>query len=294
MTLTKRAVVFCLLLVFSAVAMHATTPAELFASGREAFKKGDPAKAADFFEKAVAAQPNNAEYHYWLGNAYGSLAQNANVLKQAGLAKKTKAAFERAVQLDPNHIDARSGLLEYYLLAPGFMGGSDEKAMNEAAEIKKRNAGRGRNAYARIYFHQKKPELAQKIFVDAVRENPASVEAHTDLGVFYIIQKNYKNAQHEFEYILANLDPNHMPAYFRFGQLAVLSESNYAKGEESLKKYLTYTPKEKEPSTARAWYWLGGIYEKVGRKAEAKQAYQTSLKLTPGAKDVTEALKRVS
>jgi tetratricopeptide (TPR) repeat protein len=34
--------------------------------------------------------------------------------------------------------------------------------------------------------------------------------------------------------------------------------------------------------------------EKTGRKAEAKQSYATSLRLAPGAKDVTEALKRVS
>ena len=43
-----------------------------------------------------------------------------------------------------------------------------------------------------------------------------------------------------------------------------------------------------------AWYWLGQINEKQGHKAEAKQMYATSLKLAPGAKDVTEALKGVS
>jgi TolA-binding protein len=85
-----------------------------------------------------------------------------------------------------------------------------------------------------------------------------------------------------------------MPAYFRLGQLAVLSNGNLAHGEELLRKYLTYTPKENEPSLARAHYWLGQIFEKQGKKAEAKASFTTSLKLNPNQKDVAEALKRVS
>ncbi|HEX7153555.1 MAG TPA: tetratricopeptide repeat protein [Thermoanaerobaculia bacterium] len=288
----RPAAVLLLTLLF-AVSIHAATHAELFAAGREAMKKGDPVKAAELFEQAVKASPNNSEYHFWLGNAYGNQAARASILKQAGLAKKTKVAFERAVQLDPDNLDARNGLVEYYVIAPGFMGGSDEKALAQAAEIAKRDAARGRRTYARIYIGQKKPELAQKLYVDAVRQSPNSAEAHYDLGNFYAYQKDYKNAQHEFEYVLTRIDDDYMPAHFRLGQLAVTAGSNYAKGEESLKKYLTYTPKDTEPPTHRAWYWLGGIYEKTGRKAEARQAYQTSLKLAPGAKDVTEALKRV-
>jgi TolA-binding protein len=69
---------------------------------------------------------------------------------------------------------------------------------------------------------------------------------------------------------------------------------NFAHGEELLRKYLAYTPKENEPSLARAHYWLGQIFEKQGRKAEAKASFTTSLKLNPAQKDVAEALKRVS
>ena len=53
-------------------------------------------------------------------------------------------------------------------------------------------------------------------------------------------------------------------------------------------------PKSDEPGLHRAHFWLGQIYEKTGRKAEAKASYATSLKLNPDQKDVTEALKRVS
>jgi TolA-binding protein len=74
----------------------------------------------------------------------------------------------------------------------------------------------------------------------------------------------------------------------------VITNSNFAQGEEALRKYLAYTPKSGEPSHARAHYWLGQIFEKQGKKAEAKASFATSLKLNPNQKDVAEALKRVS
>ena len=61
----------------------------------------------------------------------------------------------------------------------------------------------------------------------------------------------------------------------------------------TLKKYLAYSPKDDEPSIARADDWLGGINEKQGKKAEAKASYAASLKINPNQKDVDAAMKRV-
>jgi Flp pilus assembly protein TadD len=85
-----------------------------------------------------------------------------------------------------------------------------------------------------------------------------------------------------------------MPAYFRIGQHAARSESNYARGEQMLRKYLAHKPSREEPGLAAAWYWLGAVQEKQGRKAEARTSYANALKLAPGDKEVTAALKRVS
>ncbi|MGZ5477105.1 MAG: tetratricopeptide repeat protein [Thermoanaerobaculia bacterium] len=276
-----------------AASVSAATPEQLFAAGKQAMGKNEWDKAADFFEQAVKARPDSAEYHFRLGQAYGSQARDASIFRQPGLASKTREEFERAVQLDPNLIDARSALISYYLMAPGFMGGSEDKAFEQAQEIRKRDAIEGHRAVARVYARQKKQDLVRKEYTDAVREQPGSPKAHMYFGAFLISEKNYKQALEEFETSL-RLDSNYTPAYFRIGQVAALAESNYPHGEEMLKKYLACTPKEDEPPLHRAWYWLGQIYEKTGRKAEAKQSYATSLRLAPGAKDVTEALKRVS
>ena len=87
-----------------------TTPLD---QGKAAMQRNDYQTAADLFEKAVAQTPNSAEAHFHLGEAYGSLAQKANIFKQAGLALKTHREFARAVELDPNYLDARWGLIEF-------------------------------------------------------------------------------------------------------------------------------------------------------------------------------------
>lgn len=261
--------------------------------GKAAMARNDADTAAALLEKAVAQNPKSAEAHLWLGNAYGSQAEKASIFGQASLAGKTKDEFEKAVELDPNLLDARVGLIQYYTFAPGFMGGSYEKAFAQVEEIRKRDPLKAHRSAAIIYTHQKKTDLAKKEYFDEVKEFPKSPRAHLDLGQFYSADKNYKSASEEFETAL-KIDAAYMSAYFFIGRLAVLSNENLAHGEEVLRKYLTYTPKTDEPPLARAHYWLGQIFEKQGKKAEAKTSFATSLKLNPNQKDVAEALKRVS
>lgn len=266
----------------------------LLDQGKAALQRNDYQAAADLFEKAVAQTPNNAEAHFLLGEAYGSLAQNANMFKQAGLAFKTRREFARAVELDPNSLDARFGLIEFYMIAPGFMGGDEKKAFEQAGEIRKRDTMRGHQAFAYIYARQKKPDLARKEYVDAVKEQPNSPKTHYFLGIsFLTADKNYKQAAEEFE-MAVKLDPNYMPGWFQIGHMAALSGANLPRGEEALQKYLAYAPKPDEPQHYRAYFWLGGIYEKQGKKGEARMNYATSLKINPHQPDVAEALKKIS
>lgn len=276
----------------TAVSLSAQTP--LIDQGRAALARGDADAAIELYEKAVAQSPNSAEAHYGLGGAYGTKAQKSGMFSAAKLAGKTKAEFEKAVSLNPNYLEARFGLTEFYAIAPGFMGGSYDKAFEQAREIKKRDALMGYRAFAVVYSQQKKPELAKKEFTDAVAAHPNSGRAHTYLAQHLANnEKNYKAAFEELETAI-RLEPSYMSAWYALGRTAGVAGTNLARGEETLRKYLGYTPKENEPSHAGAHYWLGAIYEKQGRKGEAKQSYQTALKLNPSLKQASEALKRVS
>jgi tetratricopeptide (TPR) repeat protein len=287
------AVLFLITLSFAAAAETNDAQA-LYKLGREAVTRGEPEKAVEYFEKLTALKPNNAEYHYQLATAYVQAGMRAGMFGGMSMAKSMKVELEKAIALDPNLIPARYALLEFHVSAPALVGGNEASALEQANAIRKRDAIDGHRAFARIQTAANKPDLARKEYVDMVKEQPASARAHYYYGLYLMLtEKNYKAATDELEGAV-KLDPAYMPAYFQIGHAAALAASNLPRGEETLKKYLAHQPKDDEPSAARAYYWLGGIYEKQGKKAEAKSTYATSLKLNPNQKDVEAAMKRVS
>lgn len=65
------------------------------------------------------------------------------VVRTRRAGRRSRTEFEKAAELDPKSVDARHGLIEYYSQAPGFMGGSIEKAKEQAHEIEKIDPMRG-------------------------------------------------------------------------------------------------------------------------------------------------------
>lgn len=133
------------------VALHhaSSPPAPAFVRGQTAFRTQQYAQAAAWFEQAVQLEGANADYHLWLGLAYGEQARRAPASEQFFLARKVRRHLEQAVALDPEHLAARVALMEYYLQAPSLFGGSPERAQQQAAEIAKRDAQQGVQAQRR-------------------------------------------------------------------------------------------------------------------------------------------------
>jgi len=280
------------LAALAAVSLSAQTP--LIEQGRAALVRGDVDAAIDLLEKAVEQTPKSSEAHYYLGGAYGEKAQKSSMFGAARNASKAKDELETAVALNPKYIEARFALVQFYAFAPGIMGGSFDKAFDQAKAIKALDPLMGHRAYSSIYSMQKKPDLAKKEYLDAIQEQPTSAKAHSWYGQYLTnAEKNYPAAFAEFDAVI-KMDPAYMAAWYHIGRTAAIANANLPRGEEALRKYLAHTPKENEPKLADAHYWLGAIYEKQGKKTEAKQNYQAALKLNPDLKQATEALKRVS
>src|SRR5579864_8292956 len=110
-------------------------PDEFQLVGQCYFMQGDYKKASEAFEQALALAPRNSELHRWLGNAYGRRAETGSVFTAPAYARRSRQYFEQAVELDPNNREAVANLFEYYLEAPGFMGGGLDKAENLAKRI---------------------------------------------------------------------------------------------------------------------------------------------------------------
>lgn len=286
-----RIPVFVVLAVLTTAALSAEL--SLVDQGRLAIEHGDGDAAVKLLEQAVAQQPTSAEAYLRLGEAYGLKGMMAGIFG-ASYAGKARRAWEKAVQLDPSSITARYSVAQFYANAPRIMGGSIDKALEQAAQIKKLDPLWGHRTYAMVHVAQKKNNLARQEYQDALREQPDSAAAHTYYANYLAsTEKNYPAAAAELERA-TRLDPDFTPAWYHIGRVAALSNTNLADGEQALKKYFGCSPKDNEPAIANAHYWLGMIYEKQGRKAEAKQEYATAIKLNPSLKMAEDALKKIS
>src|ERR1017187_6850369 len=106
--------------------------------GRNYYMEGEFKKATEALEKSFELEPSNAEYALWLGRAFGRRAETASPFTAPGYASKTRQCFEKAVSLNPANLDAQSDLFEYYLEAPGFLGGEwkrPKRRRNRLAKI---------------------------------------------------------------------------------------------------------------------------------------------------------------
>jgi tetratricopeptide (TPR) repeat protein len=88
--------------------------------------------------------------------------------------------------------------------------------------------------------------------------------------------------------------PDHRLYLYGYGKSSAITGLKLGRGEECLKKYLTFMPKEGEPTIDGAYMRLGQIKEKQGNKAEAKKFYELSLKLNGDLKQAKDGLERVS
>lgn len=264
-----------------------------FYLGRTLFALRQNEKAAEQLEKAAALAPNRSDVQVWLGRAYGQAALRANVLRQAGLASKTRTAWEKAVALDANNLEARDLLIQYYLNAPGFMGGGVDKARAEAAEIKKRDTVRGHQAFATIALDQKDPATAERELKTAIHQTaPANPRPRLLLGMFYQDQQKWDAAFEALEALL-KADPDNWDALYQVGRAGALSGKRLDRAEECLKRYFGHAPGPEQAPLANAHFRLGQVYEKKGNKAQARAEYQTALKLDPDLKDAKEALAKL-
>ena len=245
-------------------------------------------KAVDYFEKAVELNGRNAEYYDWLGRAYGNKAQKANKLKQPFLARKTKNAWDKGLAIDPNNLDIMEDLVQYYLQAPGFLGGSTDKARDMIGEVKRRNAYRGGVLAANICSSQKDSACVEREIKGIISAYPDTAATYVSLAALYANSKRFDKA---FEVIDQRIkkEPGDMLIQYALGRTAALSGQQMDRGEQALRNYLAHPPENGQ--LAGAHLRLGMIYAKRGSRELARKEYLTSLQINPAS---TEAKKELA
>jgi tetratricopeptide (TPR) repeat protein len=243
-------------------------------------------------ERAAELEPAVAMHRVWLGRAYGRLAVRSSLTRKFGLAKRARAALERAVDLDPSSVDARSNLVQFYLLAPGLLGGSTSKARAQAAEIAKHSAFHGALARAWIAEDRKDYDDAARDYRDAIALSPDSLSAYWGLAQLWQRGARFDSSFALMDELMRRR-PDAMPAHYYYGRASSLSGQNLVEAVQALRRYLAYEPHEGDPPHSSAHYRLGLVYERMGEREKARHEFETSLRLEPTRGEVKKALARV-
>jgi len=259
---------------------------------RAYFALADWDHAVSNCEKAVSLDGNNARYQLWLGRAYGEKADRVNFLSAASLAKKVRNSFERAVALDPQNAEAHVDLAEFYLEAPGVVGGGRDKAAAQGELLAKLNSPKAHWVYARIAEKEKDAAKAEREYRAEIDADHGSADAWLDLSYFYKRQERLD----DMEACIKKASTAHVvraDVQVDGAETLIRLNRNLPLAEELLKHYLATGTVEEGPAF-KAHYLLGSLYEKQGKKAEAAQEYRNSLALARNFGRAQEALNRVS
>jgi tetratricopeptide (TPR) repeat protein len=257
-------------------------------------REGKSGDAVDWYEKAVKANEKDPQHHLSLAQALGTEAEKANKLRQPFLARRVKSELEQAVVLDPNLVDAHDGLLQFYVQAPGIVGGSVDRAKEQAELIAKLNPLRGHLARATIARHQGDVALAESEYKAAVSQNPDSLFASYQLGGFYETQKRWTDAAAVYDRMITQT-PAELLAHYMYARVSALSGDNSERGEREVRYWLANAPADTPMlSRSAAHLRLGMILEHEGKRDAARAEYESSLAINPknaDAKKHLDALK---
>jgi tetratricopeptide (TPR) repeat protein len=258
---------------------------------RSHFALADWDHAISACQKAVHLAPDNSRYHLWLGRAYGEKADRANFMSAASLAGKVRGEFERAVELDPNSADARTDLAEFYLEAPGIVGGGQDKAIAQAEVLRKLYPPKAHWVYGRIAEKKKDRPTAEREYRSELETSHNSGDGWLDLAIFYR-RTGQLDAMEDAAKHLLTADLHRRDALVDGAETLIRTDRNLPLATQLLRRYLSTGTVEEAPAF-KAHYLLGTLLEKQGDKTSAAKEYRTSLMLARNFGRAQEALNRL-
>lgn len=214
-----------------------------FYLGKTLFRLKEYEDASDEFETAIKINWNNADYHFWFAQAMGQDAVNSSIFTKIKLAPKIKDEYLKTVKISPTHIHGRIGLINFYRVAPGLMGGSMEKAYEEAKIL--------------IGFDEK--------------------QGHYQLAALYNADKNVAKAEEEFKFLENKFgnSKDFCGFYNDYGYL-LLNKSQFNDAIQKFKKQV-----ELDPDNPNSYDSLGDGFLAAGNKPEAIAQFKKALEIDP-------------
>jgi len=148
--------------------------------GRDPYRNENYLKAAEYFQEAVNAAPQNASAHLYLGTAYSMAYQTSPNAAGSAMARKAVASFQRVLELSPGNTVALASLGSLaYAQAHQFEAtepGREAGLRDAEARFEKAIAASPRDAVSLYFLGVIESELAELVRKPAMAKAGATAE----------------------------------------------------------------------------------------------------------------------
>ena len=220
-------------------------------SGLNYYMQGDYKKAIESLETALKYDPRSSMTTLWLARAYGRRAETSSPFSAMGYASRARQNFERAGQLDPHNLEALSDLFEYYLDAPGFLGGGMDKAEAQVARITAVDPAEGQWAQAKIAEKRKQYGDLEEHLREAVKLAPRRIGLRLELARFLARQGRFAEAEEAFAQA-EEVAPGSPRVLFAKAETYVKASRNLQVARQILQRYMSLELTPDDPPRADA------------------------------------------
>lgn len=248
--------------------------------------------ALQLAEACVEKQPKAAPCHYAWGVVLGVQAISESMFKAARSAGTVRTALSTAHELEPAWYPARGSLIEFYLLAPGMMGGSTAKAAELARAAP--SPEQVRALEARIAMNERRFDEALKLLMalpaglpPALAEDTRSWAVQCALGLTNAGQAAVAQAPLEK---LVREHPEHAGPVYALARVRAETGAH----EAALQLYEQAAKLRGAEQMPLAWR-VGISQQQLGRNDAAKASFQRFVAAGKGQKtSLEDARKRLA
>ncbi|MCC5864485.1 MAG: tetratricopeptide repeat protein [Wenzhouxiangella sp.] len=249
---------------------------------------GDWGQAEALLDQGLALHPESATLELQRTALMVRGFNDVGNLGAMRLARRVRQGFERAVELDPDHVGARMGLIQYYLNAPRVAGGGEARANEHIERLKAQSLPayldiRAAQATARGEHEQALQYLEQALTLDDLAERRLS------RGILLQMKGEHDQARADFLKIVEAL-PSHGAAWYQLGRTSVLAQAWIEDGQEAFHRYLSLPLWPGDPGHPAAWWRLGQL-QLLGEDVDAaRHSFERALELDAAFEPAAVAL----
>ncbi len=257
------ALFFCTLLVGALALTGCSNPAKAKAEHLErgeTFLKDKKFQEASLeFRNVIQIDESSGKGHWGLARAYEGLERFQEAVQE----------MQRTIDLDPNNLDARVRLGNYYLVSDKKtpeMIAQAERLANDVLQ-KDPNNIEGHILKATVLYAQKNPDQSLAELRHAIELDPKRVESYLSLARFYQNTNDAPKAEDAFKQAIS-VNGNSALAHTEYGKFLV-GANRPDVAEAEFKKAI-----EVEPTNRDSRFVLASFYLVTNRIDKAEEAYK--------------------